>query len=137
MCMRPCAQYSYIANFPTRCKRRKKLPTSRLGIEIHFLIRHLFLVRFPPKYRSPKPISLRFTGIQKPRPASRNSIDKSKISPFKIRVDVHRASDQRTITRWRIFTSGRMRATAATAEFKFSLVAHRIMRFFHSFFRRE
>lgn len=63
-------------------------------------------------YRSPKPISLRFTGIQKPRPASRSSIDKSRNSSFKIRADVRRASDQRTITPWRIFTSGRMRATS-------------------------
>lgn len=110
---------------------------------MHFLIGHLFLVRFPQKYtdrRSQYPY--RFTGIQKPRSASRNSIGKWGNSTLRYEPTVHRASDQRTITPRGIFTSGRMRATIGSRScggFTFSLAAHRIMRlsflsFFHSFF---
>lgn len=69
---------------------------------------------------------------QEPRPASRNSIGKSRNSPFKrYELAVRRASDQRTITPRRIFTSGRMHATGYGAgEFTFSLAAHRVMQFF-------
>lgn len=72
-----------------------------------------------------------------PRPASRNSIGKSRNSPFKrYEPVVRRASDQRTITPRRIFTSGRMHAIGYSAgEFTFSLAAYRIIRFsFFSFF---
>lgn len=67
---------------------------------------------------------------QKPRPASRNSIGKSRNSPFKrYEPVVRRASDQRTITPRRIFTSGRMHAIGYNVgEFTFSLAAYRIIR---------
>lgn len=83
-------------------------------------------------YRSPEPISLHFTGIQKSRSASRNSIGKWGNSTLRYEPTVHRASDQRTITPKGIFTSGRMRATIgySCGGFTFSLAAHRIMRFF-------
>lgn len=82
-------------------------------------------------YRSPEPISLRFTGIQKSRSASRNSIGKWGNSTLRYEPTVHRASDQRTIKPKGIFTSGRMRATIgySCGGFTFSLAAHRIMRF--------
>lgn len=80
---------------------------------MYFLIRHLFLVRFPPRNtdrRSQYPcVSPRFG---KPRPASRNNIGKSRNSPLRYeRAGVYvytRTSDQRTITPRRIFTSGRI-----------------------------
>lgn len=82
-------------------------------------------------YRLPEPISLRFTGIQKSRSASRNSIGKWGNSTLRYEPTVHRASDQRTIKPKGIFTSGRMRATIgySCGGFTFSLAAHRIMRF--------
>lgn len=128
------------ANF-RRLRGRKKSSVSRVEIEMRFLIRHLFLIRFPQKYRSAKPISLRFTRrTREPRSASWNRIGKSRNSPFKrYEPAARRASDQRTITPKRIFTSGRMHATGYGAgEFTFSLAAHRIMAFlpFSSFFFR-
>lgn len=125
------AWHSYIANFrhDAGAKKMTRIPgRNRNAFSYRASLPRSISAEI---YRSPEPISLRFTGIQKSRSASRNSIGKWGNSTLRYEPTVHRANDQRTIKPKGIFTSGRMRATIgySCGGFTFSLAVHRIMRF--------